>query len=477
MLGQSSEGPRSTVVCDRADEKRRIRIMREKPQTLYAWAGKHVAIAYQVVGDGPVDLVYLQGYASNVDVNWEWAPIARFLEGLAGISRLIVMDLRGQGLSERFAPPEVPPLETLMDDVNAVLDAAGSERAVVLATDECGFVAIPFAATYPDRCIGLVLWSAAPAWVRDDELPWEWDEERWAKAVDDIRSGWGMTERAKRDLEEASPSLAADPGVAEFWARFERSAGTPAGSAAAVTKWSHTDVRSVLPAVHVPTLVIHARDDPVEPVDSARYLAAHIRGARLEIVPSKDHFVYASHQKEVLASVSRFLSGVRQTESVLDRFLSTVLFTDIVGSTERLSALGDARWRDLLERHHGGVRAHLARFRGVEVDTAGDGFFASFDGPARAIRCAKAIVEDARSMGVEVRAGLHTGECETIDGKVGGLVVNIGARIGALAGPSEVVVSQTVKDLVVGSGLQFDDRGEHELKGVPDLWRLYAVTE
>jgi pimeloyl-ACP methyl ester carboxylesterase len=462
--------------CDRGNDGQRIRVMHERPETRYAWVNEHVAIAYQVVGDGPVDLVYLQGYASHVDMNWEWPPIARFLEALAGMSRLIVMDLRGQGLSERFAPPEVPPLETLMDDVNAVLDAAGSERAVVFATDECGFVAMPFAATYPGRCIGLVLWSAAPAWVRDDELAWEWDEERWAKAVDDVRSGWGATERAKHDFEEVSPSLSADPGAAEFWARFERAAGTPAASAAAVIKWSRTDIRSVLPAVHVPTLVMHARDDPVESVESARYLAAHIRGARLEIVPSKDHVVYASHQKAVLASVARFLSGVRQTESVLDRFLSTVVFTDIVESTERLNELGDAKWRDLVERHHAGVRAHLARFRGTEIDTVGDGFFAAFDGPGRAIRCAQAIVEDVGSLGIQVRAGVHTGECESIDGKVGGLAVNVGARVSAMAGPSEVWATQTVKDLVAGAGLTFEDRGEHELKGVRDRWRLYAVT-
>jgi class 3 adenylate cyclase len=269
---------------------------------------------------------------------------------------------------------------------------------------------------------------------------------------------------------------ATDPGAAAFWARFERAAGTPAGSAAAVIKWSRTDIRSVLPAVHVPTLLMHARDDPVEPAESARYLAAHIGGARLEIVPSKDHLVYASHQKAVLASVARFLSGVNQTESVLDRFLSTVLFTDIVRSTEHAAALGDAGWRRLVEAHHSGVRAHLARFRGTEVDTVGDGFFAAFDGPGRAIRCAQAIVEDVGSIGIQVRAGVHTGECESIDGKVGGLAVNVGARVSAMAGLSEVWATQTVKDLVAGAGLTFEDRGEHELKGVPDRWRLYAVT-
>jgi class 3 adenylate cyclase len=450
--------------------------VQDKPETRYAWVTPDVAVAYQVVGHGPVDLVYLQGYASNVDVNWEWAPIARFLKELAGISRLIVVDPRGQGLSERFAPPDVPPLETLMDDVNAVLDSAGSDRAVIFATEECGFVAIPFAATYPGRCIGLVLWAAAPAWGQSEEISWGWSEEEWRKEAEKTLIGWGTVERAKASLPGANPSLSSTPGAAEFAARFERSTGTPASVVASMLKWSTTDVRAVLPAVHVPTLILHALGDRVEPVESARYLAAHIPGARLELLPGDDHVVYGSDERAVIAAVGRFLSAVRETESVFERVLATVLFTDMVGSTERASTLGDAGWRDLVERHHAGVRAHLARFRGTEIDTAGDGFFASFDGPARAIRCAQAIVEDARSVGVELRAGLHTGECQTIDGKIGGLAVNIGARIGALAGPSEVLVSQTVKDLVAGSGLVFEEHGDHELKGVPDRWRLYVVT-
>jgi class 3 adenylate cyclase/pimeloyl-ACP methyl ester carboxylesterase len=451
-------------------------LVRDKPETRYAWVGDHVAIAYQVVGNGPVDIVYLQGYASNVDVNWEWPPIARFLQGLARMARLIVMDLRGQGLSERFAPPEVPPLETLMDDINAVLDAAASDRAVVFATDECGFVAVPFAATYPDRCIGLILWAAAPSWWRDEEITWGWEEEQWDQEIRRALADWGGVERARSSLPEASPSLAADPGAAEFWARFERAAGTPAAAAAAIGKWSRTDVRSILPAVHVPTLVMHADQDPVEPVESAKYLASHIARAHLELIASNDHLVYAAHQKSVLTSIKRFLSGIRETESILDRFLSTVLFTDIVQSTERVTSLGDAGWRRLLEAHHSGVRAHLARFRGREIDTVGDGFFAAFDGPARAIRCAQAIIDDVESLGIRVRAGVHTGECETIDGKVGGFAVNVGARVSAMAGPSEVWATQTVRDLVAGSGLTFEDRGEHDLKGVPDRWRLYSVT-
>lgn len=279
-------------------------LVRDKPETRYAWVGDHVAIAYQVVGNGPVDIVYLQGYASNVDVNWEWPPIARFLQGLARMARLIVMDLRGQGLSERFAPPEVPPLETLMDDINAVLDAAASDRAVVFATDECGFVAVPFAATYPDRCIGLILWAAAPSWWRDEEITWGWEEEQWDQEIRRALADWGGVERARSSLPEASPSLAADPGAAEFWARFERAAGTPAAAAAAIGKWSRTDVRSILPAVHVPTLVMHADQDPVEPVESAKYLASHIARADLELIASNDHLVYAAHQKSVLTSSS-----------------------------------------------------------------------------------------------------------------------------------------------------------------------------
>jgi class 3 adenylate cyclase len=449
--------------------------MNGRPETRYARVGQHISVAYQVVGDGPIDLIYLQGYASHVEINWEWEPLARFLDDLAGVGRLIVMDPRGSGASERFAPPNVPPLESLMDDLNAVMEAAQSARAVVFATEEYGYIAIPFAATYPDRCIGLVLWAAAPTWLRDEEITWEWDEEEWRRQSERARDLWGRAERVQEDMTNANPSLAGDPNAAEFWARLERATATPTANSAMMQRWSRTDVRGVLAAVHVPTLVLHASGDPIGSPESARYLASHIAGAKLEFVEGRDHFPFGSQRPAVIEAIRRFVAQVQRQEATLDRVLATVLFTDIVGSTERMAELGDTGWRDLVTGHHATVRAHLARFRGREIDTAGDGFFVSFDGPARAITCARAIVDDAASMGLELRAGLHTGECETIDGKVGGLTVVIGARVGSLAGPSEVLVSQTVKDLVAGSGLTFEDAGDHELKGVPDRWHLYRV--
>jgi class 3 adenylate cyclase len=451
--------------------------MNGRPETRYARVGQHISVAYQVVGDGPVDLIYLQGYASHVDVNWEWEPLARFLNDLARVGRLIVMDPRGSGASERFAPPIVPPLESLMDDLNAVMEATQSARAVIFATEEYGFIAIPFAATYPDRCIGLVLWAASPTWLRDEEITWAWDEEEWRKQTERLLEGWGREERSQEEFPRANPSLAGDPNAAEIHARRERASTTPTSSAAMVQRWYRTDVRGVLPAVHVPTLVLHASGDQMESPENARYLASHIAGAKLELVEGRDHLPFLSQRPAVVEAVRRFVAQVQAEQATLERVLATVLFTDIVGSTERMAELGDTGWRALVTRHHATVRAHLARFRGQEIDTAGDGFFVSFDGPARAITCARAIVDDAASMGLELRAGLHTGECETIDGKVGGLAVVIGARVGSLAGPSQVLVSQTVKDLVAGSGLTFEDAGDHELKGVPERWHLYRVID
>jgi len=313
--------------------------------------------------------------------------------------------------------------------------------------------------------------------LRDEEITWEWDEEEWRKQSERARDLWGRAERLQEDIPKTNPSLAGDPNAAEFWARLERAGATPTSSAAMMQRWSRTDVRGVLAAVHVPTLVLHARGDPLESPESARYLASHIAGAKLELVEGRDHFPFGSLRPAVVEAVRRFVAQVQAEQATLERVLATVLFTDIVGSTERMAELGDTGWRALVTRHHATVRAHLARFRGQEIDTAGDGFFVSFDGPARAMTCARAIVDDAASMGLELRAGLHTGECETIDGKVGGLAVVIGARVGSLAGPSQVLVSQTVKDLVAGSGLTFEDVGDLELKGAPERWHLYRVID
>jgi class 3 adenylate cyclase len=443
-------------------------LVMEPPETQYAWNGDD-ALAFQVVGDGPTDLLYLQGELSNVILNWEHPSFARFAHSLARFSRLIIMDRRGLGCSERFTPRDMPPLETLVDDVRAVLDEAGSERAAVFATGDCGFIALPFSATYPGRVSSLILESSAATWRRSEEMPWgSTDEELEA----DARASCALDGRWSR---KANPTLTADAAGLAWCVRYERISVTRGGCHADAWRFQRTDVRGVLPSIQVPTLVLFREDDP-EDVSNGAHLASHIHDARSVALPGTDSFPWAREPDRSAREVERFLSSVRAEEADLDRTLATILFTDIVGSTEKAAELGDAAWRSLVEQHHATVRALLARYRGKEIDTAGDGFFAAFDGPARAVRCARAAVETTRPLGIEIRAGVHTGEVETIGGKVGGIAVSIGARIGAMAGPSEVLVSQTVKDLVAGSGLEFADRGEHELKGVPGAWRMYAAA-
>jgi class 3 adenylate cyclase len=436
----------------------------------YAWNGE-IALAYQVVGSGPLDLLYMQGNISNLEVNWEHPPLARFLRELAGVSRLIVSDRRGLGCSERFTPADTPPIETLMDDVLAVLDAAGSERPVLLATADCGFFACPLAATRPDRLAGLILFNAAPTWRRSGETPWARTEEQLERSFRWVQSNLGnasWTRRANPSLTEGDPALG-------WFARYERLAQSPGALYSEARRFAETDVRAVLPSIQIPTLVLHRADAAEEHVDAGRYLAAHIPGARFAELPGADHYPWVGDQLPLIREVDRFLTTIRAEEAELDRVLATVLFTDIVGSTEMAAEMGDRGWRDLLARHDSAVRAMVARFRGTEINTTGDGFLATFDGPARAVRCAQAIVEAVKPLGLEVRAGLHTGEVTTTGADVGGLAVHIGARVGAAAGASEVLVSHTLKDLVAGSGLAFEDRGLHRLKGVPDEWRLYAA--
>jgi class 3 adenylate cyclase len=440
----------------------------ERPETHYAWNGDD-SLAYQVVGEGPVDLVYLQGQLSNVVLNWEHPAFARFARALSRFSRLIVTDRRGLGCSDRFTSADIPPLETLVDDIRAVLDEAGSERPAIFATGDCGFIAMPFAATYPERVAALILHEAYATWRKSDEIPWGSTDEELGESA---RSACALDGSWSR---RTNPSLTADEAGLAWCIRYEQVSVARGGCLADGWRFNRTDVRGVLPSIQVPTLVMHRTDNPEE-AQNSRYLASHIRTARLVDVPGWDHFPWAVEQDAVIHEVEHFLAGVRAEEAELERVLATVLFTDIVGSTEKVAELGDAGWRELVESHHATVRALLARYRGREIDTAGDGFFASFDGPARAVRCAEAAVGAVRPLGIEVRAGLHTGEVETIGGKVGGVAVSIGARIGAMASPSEVLVSHTVKDLVAGSGLAFDDRGSHELKGVPGEWRVYAVA-
>jgi class 3 adenylate cyclase len=439
-----------------------------RPETRFAWNGD-VSLAYQVVSDGDTDLVYLQGYCSNVDMNWESPFLARFLRGLAQHGRLIVTDRRGWGCSERFTPGYVPDVDILTDDILAVMAAAGSKQASIIATYESAIVGSLFAAVYPERTRSLVLIDPQVTYTANDETPWMPTLERWQEQISAMRATWGTL-----DWWDAP-----DGAEREWFARYARSSVTPGSLAAEIAAYLDVDVTAVLPTIRVPTLVLADSDRFYEvPPETGQYVASRIPAARMVEHSSKGghHFHWYARGEPIVSEIGRFLAQLREEEASFDRVLATVLFTDIVGSTEKAVELGDRRWRELVERHHTTVRALLARYRGKEMDTAGDGFFASFDGPARAVRCALAIVEALRPLELEIRAGLHTGEVETIGGKVGGVAANIGARVAAKAQPSEVLVSQTVKDLVAGSGITFEERGLHELKGVPEEWRLYAAV-
>ena len=438
------------------------------PETKYAWNGD-VALAYQVVGDGPMDLIYLEGYVSHVDLNWESPYLARFLRGLAGHARLIVTDRRGYGCSDRFSPSDVPPLEATVDDLIAVMDAAGSERAAIFGTMFAGIVAALFAAIHPDRTIGLILAEAFATYSATDETPWMYSEEVWEEICERMHADLGTSRWA------ASQDV--PPNEQEWHNRWVRAALAPGAAIAETRKHMHTDIRAVLPSIHVPTLVLIDTDgEDMNTPENGRFLASRIPGARLAAYPGGGGDPWYGGADTIIAEVGRFLAGIRDEEAEFDRVLATVLFTDIVGSTSKAADLGDRAWGELVERHHAAVRAMIARYHGVEIDTVGDGFFATFDGPARGVRCAHQIIDTVSALGLEVRTGVHTGEVQTIDGKAGGLGVVIGARVGALAGASEILVSQTVKDLTAGSGLIFADAGEHELKGIPDRWRLYKVV-
>jgi pimeloyl-ACP methyl ester carboxylesterase len=432
-----------------------------------------VSIAYQVLGEGPPDLVFVPGVISNAEYAWHQPAIVDWLRSLSSLARVIWFDKRGTGVSDRVS--DVPTLETRMDDVRAVMEEAGSERAVLMGVSEGGPMSILFAATYPERASALVLWGSDVKGVRTDDFPWAPSFDEAMRAVEEAAERWGRADYCDEILRTTAPSVADDEGFRAWWTSYMRLGASPASAAALLRMNMEIDVRHVLPAIRVPTLVLHRTDDRAVDVRNSRYIAERIPGARAVELPGVDHFAWVGDTERVLAELSTFVAEVREGVE-LDRRLATVLFTDIVGSTEKAAELGDRRWRELVADHHARIRTQLTRFRGEELDTAGDGFFASFDGPARAIRCASAVTESVRELGIELRAGLHTGECEVIDGKVGGIAVHIGARVAAQAAPSEVLVSSTVKDLVAGSGIEFRDRGVAELKGVPGEWRLYAVA-
>jgi class 3 adenylate cyclase/pimeloyl-ACP methyl ester carboxylesterase len=443
----------------------------EVPETRYARSGR-VSIAYQVLGDGPRDIVFVPGLISNIESAWQQPAVANWLRSLGGFSRLIWFDKRGTGVSDRVS--DVPTLETRMDDVRAVMDEVGSEQAVLLGVSEGGPMSILFAATYPERVSALILWGSDVKGVRTDDYPWAPSFEEAIRAVEDAGARWGTSDYCDEVLRAAVPSVAGDEDFRRWWASYMRLGASPASAASLRRMNMEIDVRHVLPAIRVPTLVLHRTDDRLVDVRNSRYIAERIPGARGVELAGLDHFAWIGDTERVLAEIKAFLADVTEGAAV-DRRLATVLFTDIVGSTQKAAELGDSRWKSLLTDHHERVRAELTRFRGEELDTAGDGFFASFDGPARAIRCASAIAASVRELGIEVRAGLHTGECEVVDGKIGGIAVHIGARVAGKAAPGEVLVSSTVKDLVAGSGIAFRDRGAVELEGIAGEWRLYAV--
>ncbi len=440
-----------------------------QPETHYA-PSEDGRVAYQVFGDGPRDLVFVPNWGSNVDVMWEEPSLARFLRRLATFSRVLCFDKRGTGVSDPVPLAALPTLEQWMEDVRSVMDAAASERTALLGDAEGGQMAMLFAATYPERVSALVLTNTSARQLRDVDYPWGLPARSVAPYLGQLETKWGTG--ALVDI--MAPSLAHDVRFRRWSARYERLSLSPGAVTAMYRVQFERDLRSVLPTIWVPTLVLHRVGNQHIRVGHGRYLGEHIPGAKYVELAGDEHYFNAGDIEVMLGEIEEFLTGVR-TAPEIDRVLATVLFTDIVGSTERAATLGDRAWHALLDTHHGIVRRELERHRGREVNTVGDGFLATFDGPARAIRCACAIRDGVRPLGIEIRAGLHTGECELMDEDVGGIAVHIGARVGATASPSEVLVSSTVKDLVAGSGLRFVERGVHSLHGVPGEWRLFAV--
>jgi pimeloyl-ACP methyl ester carboxylesterase len=437
------------------------------PETRYAKSGD-LNIAYQVVGDAELDLIYVPGWISNVELMWDEPAHAHVLDRLASFSRLILFDKRGTGLSDPVPLDGLPTLEERMDDVRAVLDAVGCEQAALFGFSEGGLMSVLFAATYPDRITALALYGVFAKRIWSPDYPWAPKPEARAREIEELEENWSHT----MDLDKLAPSE--DEAFKNRLATYFRRSASPGAAVALMRMNTQIDVREVLPSIQAPTLVLHRRDDLDASVDEGRWLAGQIPGATFVELPGDAHTLWGGDTDSVVDEIEEFLTGARRGPEP-DRVLATVLFTDLVGSTEQAKKLGDRRWRELLERHHTLVRQQLDRFNGREMDTAGDGFLATFDGPARAIRCGYAIESGLRGLGLEVRAGVHTGECELFAEKVAGLAVHTGARIASQARPGEVLVSRTVKDLVAGSGIRFDDRGEHELKGVGAL-RLYSVA-
>jgi pimeloyl-ACP methyl ester carboxylesterase len=443
--------------------------MESGPEVRYARSGE-IRIAYQVLGEGDLDLVLVPGWVSNLDILWSIPGCIRLLRGLSSFARVIVFDKRGTGLSDRVSESSLPNLEQRMDDVRAVMDAAGSERAALMGVSEGGPMSALFAATFPERTVALIMYGSYARWLKAPDYPWAPTREQHARAAEAFERDWGKP----LGLRLFAPSRAEDEGFREQWASYLRAGASPAAAIALLRMNIEIDIRSILPTIRVPTLILHRKDDQLIRVECGRHLAEHIPGARLVELPGADHLYFVGDVDSIVGESQEFLTGARR-EPEIDRVLSTVLFTDIVQSSRRVAELGDRGWKDLLERYHGIVRRQLGRYRGREMDTAGDGFFATFDGPARAIRCGCAIREALGEIELSVRTGIHTGECELMGDTVGGIAVHTAARLLGKADPGEVLASQTVRDLVAGSGLTFRDRGVHTLEGIPGEWRLFAA--
>jgi pimeloyl-ACP methyl ester carboxylesterase len=438
------------------------------PDTRYARSGD-LNIAYQVTGEGPIDLVYAMGWVSNLEAFWQEPTVASFFNRLASFSRLILFDKRGTGLSDRVPIDRLPTLEQRMDDVRAVMDAAGSERAALFGVSEGGPMCALFAATFPQRTSALVMYGSYAKRVWDPEYPWAptpEERENWYRLLE---RDWG----SGADVENLAPS--ADERFREWWARYLRMSASPGAAVALGRMNTAIDIRQLLSAIRVPTLILHRTGDRDIDVGGSRWMTGQIAGAKYVELPGDDHLPWVGGQGAILDEVEEFLTGVRRGPDP-DRVLATILFTDIVDSSGRAAELGDRGWRDLLEQHHRVVRGELERFRGREIDNAGDGFCASFDGPARAVRCGMAIRDGLHSIGLDVRAGVHTGECEVLHDKLAGVAIHAAARVAASGGRGDIRVSGTVHDLVAGSGIAFQDLGVTALKGLPGDWRLFKVT-
>ncbi len=424
-----------------------------------------------MVGDGGLDLVYVPGWISNVERTWDEPHYARFLQRLASFSRLILFDKRGTGLSDRVGEHELPTLEERMDDVRAVMDAAGSERAALFGVSEGGPMCALFAATHPDRTGALVIYGSYARRAASEDYPWGRSEAQQAAFMREITEAWG----GPVALRERAPSMMSDQRFVDWWSAYLRQSASPSAVRALTAMNYEVDVRDVLPSIHVPTLVIHRLGDRVMKADEARYVADRVPHSRLVLLPGDDHLPWVGDQDAILDEIEEFLTGVRRGPEP-DRVLATVLFVDLVRSTERAAELGDRRWGGVLAQFKAIVSDELARFRGRLIETTGDGFLATFDGPARAIRCARAVLDGVHALEMQARAGLHTGEIELVAEDIQGIAVHLAARVMSSAGPDEILVSRTVRDLVAGSGLEFADRGSHELKGVPGTWQLYAAA-